>query len=233
MIGWWTFGHGARAMIRVGLILLCTALAAAQHTATTAQDYAERARELIGQADAPSAERELRKAVELAPDNTEYLALLGAALGMQHKLQESDQFFEKALRIDPHDTATRVPVELTELQLAETLFQSIWTSYPDTAKLGYALARVQYRAGKYSDSIATLRRTIATHQESSEIHNLLGWCLFKTDDLKGAVAALDRAIALDAGDESNYLDVGMMLLAGQHYEGAMAAAEKEIGRAHV
>jgi len=321
-------------MIRVGLILLCAALAAAQHTATTAQDYAERARELIGQADAPSAERELRKAVELAPDNTEYLALLGAALGMQHKLQESDQFFEKALRIDPRDIATRrnlawnqfvlgdlaaakknlnrvirqkpddgaavlllgmiaeeskqystaikvlesvadqvrlrpesmaalarayyytgnrdkarvtldrietqgadpasifaaarVAVELTELQLAETLFQSIWTSYPDTAKLGYALARVQYRAGKYSDSIATLRRTIATHQESSEIHNLLGWCLFKTDDLKGAVAALDRAIALDAGDESNYLDVGMMLLAGQHYEGAMAAAEKAL-----
>ena len=81
--------------------------------------------------------------------------------------------------------------------IAETLLRSLWTVYPDQGKLGYALARVEYRAGKLSESVETLRRTIETGHESSEIYNLLGWCLYKKDDAKGAVAALDRAIALD------------------------------------
>src|ERR1700730_17355748 len=69
--------------------------------------HAERGRELIGRGDLAAAERELPKAVELAPQDAENLALLGAALGMQKKLQESDLYLEKALHLDPGDSATR------------------------------------------------------------------------------------------------------------------------------
>jgi len=125
-------------------------------------------------------------------------------------------------------TAALVAAELHDFEIAETLFRALWGVYPDPGKLGYALARVEYRAGKLSESVATLRRTIETGHESSEIDNLLGWCLYKKDDAKGAVAALDRAIALDPTDESNYLDVGIMLLKSHRLDGAMAAAEKAI-----
>jgi tetratricopeptide (TPR) repeat protein len=322
---------------RLGLsaVLVLALIAAPLVNAAPPQagEHAQRGRELIGRGDLPAAERELRKAVQLAPQDPENLALLGAALGMQNKLQESDLYLEKALRLDPSDSATRrnlawnqfvlgdlvpaktnlnrvlkekphdnaaillsgmieeesknysaavkllesvpgevrqhsesqaalarayyytgrrekaretlaamphnadadsiflvaqVAAELRTFDIAESLFRSLWPSYPDAAKLGYSLARVLYREDKFSESVATLRHTIAVGHESSEIYNLLGWCLFKQDDLKGAVAALDKAIVLDPGDESNYLDVGMIMLEIQRYDGAMAAAERAL-----
>jgi tetratricopeptide (TPR) repeat protein len=125
-------------------------------------------------------------------------------------------------------TVAQVAAELRAFDIAESLLQSLWLRYPDVAKLGYSLARVQYREGKFSESAATLGRTIEARHESSEIYNLLGWCLFKQDNAKSAVAALDKAIALDPGDEGNYLDVGMMMLEIQRYDGALAAAEKAL-----
>ncbi len=124
--------------------------------------------------------------------------------------------------------AALVAAELRDFEIAETLLQSLWTSYPDPGKLGYALARVEYRVGKFAECLATLGRTLGTGHESSEIYNLLGWCLFKNGDARGAVAALDKAIALDPTDESNYLDVGMMLLENHRLDGATAAAQKAL-----
>ena len=299
-----------------------------------AQERADRARQLISRGELASAERELRRAVELAPSNAEFLGLLGVALGMQEKLQESDVYLEKALQLDPDDSATRrnlawnqfelgqlaparvnlervlkknpddaaaillmgmieeeskqyptavkllesvpaqvkqrpesmaalarayyymgrqqksrdtlkqvqlqsgepkgifvagqVGAEIRAFDIAETLFQSLWAIYPDKGELGYALARVQYRAGQFSESLETLSRAVAAGYESSEIYNLLGWCLFKKEDAKGAVAALDKAIALDPADESNYLDAGIILLHSHYFNIAIIAAEKAL-----
>jgi tetratricopeptide (TPR) repeat protein len=316
------------------MMLAVIPLGAAPPEAPAAQAHAAKGRELLAGGDPAAAERELRQAVKLAPDDAEFLALLGVALGMQRKLQDSDVYLEKALRVDPADAVTRrnlawnqfdlgelgkakvnlalvlkekpqdatailllgmvdeelhdyasavkllasvpeqvrerpesqaalarayyysgqsaksrevlkelqsragepesifaaaqVAAELQDFDSAEALLRSIATSYPDQERLGYALARVEYRAGKFPESLDTLRHTIAAGHESSEIYNLLGWCLYKKDDAKGAVAALDRAIALDPGEESNYVDVGMMLLENHLFDGAMTAAEKAI-----
>ena len=288
----------------------------------------------MARGDSSAAERELRQAVEMAPHEAEFLALLGVALGMQRKLQDSDVYLEKALQLDPSDSVTRrnlawnqydlgelgpakenlervlkekprdatatlllgmveeesqhfanaikllgsvseqvrerpeslaalarayyytgqpvksrevlerlrsvsaepdsvftaaqVAAELQDFVSAEALFRSISKSYPDQEKLGYALARVIYRSGKLSECSDILRHTITAGHESSEIDNLLGWCLYKNGDSKAAVAALDRAIALDPTEESNYIDVGMMLLENHLFDGAMTAAEKAI-----
>jgi tetratricopeptide (TPR) repeat protein len=300
----------------------------------TAQDHAERGRQAIARGEVKAAEAELREAVRLAPQDAEYLALLGVVLGMQHKLQESDGYLEKALRFDPADAATRrnlawnqfqlgrlapartnlervlkqkpgdpqatlvlgmveeerkdypravhllesvpdevrqrpesiaalarayyhsgnpvkaretlrelqshpadlegvflggqVAAELHDFDTAATLFHSIWSNYPDTAKLGYHLALAEYRAGRFPQCAETLRRVIASGRESSEDYNLLAWCLYKQDDFKSAAGALDKAIALDPSDESNYVDGGMMLLEHHLVEAALTAAEKAL-----
>ena len=66
--------------------------------------------------------------------------------------------------------------------------------------------------GDINDSEATLRDLIEAGHESSEIYNLLAWCLYKQDDFKAAASTLDKAIALEPSDETNYLDGGMMLI---------------------
>jgi len=328
-----------RATFRSGLIIFGAFVFAgagmvSAEPAPDAREHADRGRELISRGELAPAEQELRKAVALAPNNPEFLGLLGVVLGMQRKLAESDVYLEKALRLDPADSATRrnlawnqfelgqlgpakvnlerilnerphdaaatllmgmeeeevrhyasavkllesvpeqvherpesvaalarayantgrpgqaretlktlpqqsappeslfvaaqVAAEIRELDIAEALFQSLWPAFPDKARLGYALARVQYRAGRFSESLETLRRTVAAGYASSEIYNLLGWCLYKKEDAKGAIAALDKAIALDPADESNYLDAGIMLLDNHRFDGATAAAGKAL-----
>lgn len=323
-------------IVLLGILLgaPCTVIGLPAQDVASAQEYAGRGKQLIRKGELAAAEAELRKAIELAPANAEYPGLLGVVLGMRHRLDESDVYLEKALRIDATDSVTRrnlawnqfelgqlvaakhnlarvlrdkpqdaaaillmgmieeelkhyanavsllesvlqevqrraesvaalarayyytgrqqksreilknlpqdaaepeglflaaqIAAEINDLDIAEALFQSMRTSYPDKAKLGYALARVQYKAGKFSECLETLQRTIEAGHESSDMYNLLGWCLFKRDDLRGAVAALDKAIELDPAEESNYVDVGMMLLENHRFEGATAAAQKAL-----
>ena len=309
-------------------------LEARPQNSSVPDEHAERGRQAIANGEPKAAEAELRQAVQITPQDAQYLALLGIALGMQQKLQESDAYLEKSLSLDPSDSATRrnlawnqfqlgqlapaeanlervlkqrpddrtatlvlgmvdeelrnysaaarllesvpdqvrerpeslaalarayeytghhdkarqtikelqlhsagpdgvflggqVAAELHDYEEAASLFSSIWSAYPDTAKLGYNLALAQYRAERWSESLATLRRVIAAGQESSQIYNLLAWCLYKRDDFKAAASALDRAIALDPADESNYLDGGMMLIEHHLVEGALSAAEKAL-----
>jgi tetratricopeptide (TPR) repeat protein len=314
-------------------VLLCAATLGGD-TTDAARKHAERGREAMARGEAKVAENEFRQAVQLSPQESEYLALLGIALGMEQKLQESDEYLEKALQLDPADTATRrnlawnqfqlgqlaparanlerslkqkpgdnqailvlgmVDEELTdysaavrllesvpalvrqrpeslaalarayhymgrdakahetlmELPLhsqntegvflggqvasemqdygtAESLFGSIWSTYPDTAKLGYNLALAEYYAGHYVQGETTLRRVIEEGHESGEIYNLLAWCRYKQDDFKNAAADLDQAIVRDPGDETNYLDGAMMLLEHRLYGAALDAAEKAL-----
>ena len=88
-------------------------------TADTAREHAQRGREAIARGETKAAESELRQAVQLAPRDAEFLALLGVVLGMQQKLQESDVYLEKALRIDPDDAATRRNLAWNQFQLGQ------------------------------------------------------------------------------------------------------------------
>lgn len=166
--------------------------------------------------------------VRQRPESQAALARAYYYAGQREKARETLSGMSQDAGAQSIFSVAQVATELRAFDIAESLFQSLWPTYPDTAKLGYSLGRVQYREDKFSESVATLRRTIAARRESSEIYNLLGWCLFKQDDLKGAVASVDKAIAFDPGDEANYLDVGMMMLANHRFDGAMAAVEKAL-----
>jgi tetratricopeptide (TPR) repeat protein len=122
----------------------------------------------------------------------------------------------------------QVAAELNDYDTAELLFASIQTTYSDTARLGYHLALVQYRSGHYEDSRKTLQRLIGSGQASSEAYNLLGWCYHQLNNLKEAVAAMDQAIDREVNNESNYVDLGMILVSHKRYAVALEAAKKAV-----
>src|SRR6266849_2973662 len=92
-------------------ILIPTTLASwtgvALSAADQAQEHADRGLELARSGDLKGAETELRLAVHLSPNESDYLAGLGGVLGMQHRREEADQYFEKALKIDPGNLTVR------------------------------------------------------------------------------------------------------------------------------
>lgn len=115
-----------------------------------------------------------------------------------------------------------------DYELAERLFGLVWKTYPDRAKIGYNLALAQYHAGHITESQTTLQGLFSAGYDTSDLEDLMAWCRFKQDNIKEAVAHMDRAIALDPSRESNYLDVGIMLLHDNRYNGALIAARKAV-----
>jgi Flp pilus assembly protein TadD len=95
---------------------------------------------------------------------------------------------------------------------AERLLQLAGTSTPDSGALEYRRALVQYHAGRFAECQRTLQPVIETTNVTSRVYNLLGWCYHRENEVKRAVEAFEHAISLAPGDESNYLDLGRILL---------------------
>ncbi|HVN77701.1 MAG TPA: tetratricopeptide repeat protein [Terriglobia bacterium] len=89
------------------LTLAMVGLGPAEQSASEAQVRAEQALKMAREGNLHGAEVELRHSVELAPTDAFCLASLGSVLGMEQKLEESNFYLEKALRINPADTASR------------------------------------------------------------------------------------------------------------------------------
>jgi tetratricopeptide (TPR) repeat protein len=176
--------------------------------------------------------RLLESVPEQVRQRPESMAALARAYHYTGRHADARETLQK-LQLDPAGPegiflGGQVAAELHDFETAASLYRSIWSTFPDTAKLGYNLALVEYRARHFGQGVEALRRSIAASHETSEIHNLLAWCLYKQDDFKGAAAALDKAIALDPAEETNYLDGGMMLLDHHMAEAALNAAEKAL-----
>ena len=69
--------------------------------------HADRGLQLAQAGNLPSAEAELKQAVELAPAEERFLASLGTVLAMEKKLDESTTTFKHALKLAPHDQIVR------------------------------------------------------------------------------------------------------------------------------
>ena len=315
--------------------MFCFSLALAQLPGKSedAQAHANQGIHLLQSGDLAGAEAELRQAVQKAPSDAAFLGTLGAILGMEHKLAESNVFLEKALSIDPLSTQTRrnlasnqfqlgdlvparknlqlllkndpadktsilllgmvdeelkdyssairllssvadqvvqrpqsvsalarayyntgqpdkaretlrllkdpegvflggqVAAQARDLSTAEQMFASIRSTYSDTAKLDYHLGRAQYQAKRFVECQATLQPLVDAGRATSEIENLLGWCYEGQGDFVRAVAAMDKAIEEDPANESNYLDVGRILLEAHRPKGALEAAKTALSLA--
>ena len=126
-----------------------------------AQKHAAKGRELLASGDLPEAERELRQAVEMAPDDPEFLALLGVALGMQRKLQESDAYLEKALKLDPADSVTRrnlswIQFDLGELAPSKANLLRVLKEKPHDATATLLLGMVEEELHQFSSAVKLL-----------------------------------------------------------------------------
>ena len=86
---------------------------------TEAQRHADQAMQLAQTGNLQQAEIELRRAVELAPNEPVHLADLGGILVMQQRLAEANRYFEKSLKLDPNNIVTRRNLAASQWQLGD------------------------------------------------------------------------------------------------------------------
>jgi len=111
---------------------------------------------------------------------------------------------------------------------AARLLASIRSEYADRDRLDYELALVDYHASRIDDSIEILSSLAGRGRQTSDVFNLMAWCLHKKGNFKDAVAAMDLAIEREPARESNYLDLGLILLSYRRFDVALEVATKAV-----
>jgi len=94
-------------------------LADVSQEATTPKQHTERGTALAQKGDLKNAELELRQALELAPHDPIALSTLGAILGMQRRLEESNVYLDQALKINPKNLGARQNLASNQFQLGQ------------------------------------------------------------------------------------------------------------------
>ena len=120
--------------------------------------------------------------------------------------------------------------EMHDYETAEQLLLSIQTTFPDKARLEYAVALVLYHEGHFADSRESLLSLVASGQTSGEIYNLLGWSYQKQGLEKEAAQALVDGTRIAPLDETNYNDLVKIFLAQTRLPSALDAAKAAVAR---
>ena len=127
--------------------------------------------------------------------------------------------------------AGRVALDGKDYQLAERVFLSLRSSFPDAAALGYQIALAQYHQDRFADAEKTLAELVATGPATGETYNLLGWCFEKQGKRGEAIQALSKAIELDPSKESYYLELaGILATSTRRLTAALAIAGRATER---
>jgi tetratricopeptide (TPR) repeat protein len=109
--------------------------------------------------------RDLREASRLGPSATQPLEIIGDIFDAQNLPTQASDYYGRAVQIDGQNPA-----------------------------LLYKLALARYRSGEPAAAIDPLRRAIGQNDSFGEAHYLLGLVLRDTQDVAGAIAALEHAI---------------------------------------
>src|SRR6266852_1666365 len=181
-----------------------------QQESVAAQEHAERARQSIGRGELKTAEAELRQAVELAPQDGEYLGLLGIVLGMQQKLQESDIYLEKALRLDPGDSASRRNLgwnqfQLGQLQPAKANLERVLKEKPHDVSATLVLGMVHEELRDYRTALQLLESVPDQVRERPESMAALARSYYYTGRAQKAREALKELQLHPAKPEEMFL----------------------------
>jgi superkiller protein 3 len=105
----------------------------------------------------------------------------------------------------------RVAADAKDYELAEQMFESIRSSYPDSAALAFNMALAEYHQGRFPECQSTLENGALQGKLTGDSYNLLGRCLEKEGRINEAISALKKAIEADSARESNYLDLCSIL----------------------
>src|SRR5437763_7853264 len=179
----------------IGLAFCWGALAGLPDTASEAKQHAEKGVQCAQAGDMVCAEAELRRAVELAPDDASYLTSLGGVLGMQQKLDQANVYFERAVKSEPNDATARRNLAANQWRLgqfkhAQANLERLLRAQPqdktamlllgmvsenqhDYARAAKLLAAVPDLVEQRPESVAALASSYYHTERRAEAHNTL------------------------------------------------------------
>jgi tetratricopeptide (TPR) repeat protein len=176
--------------------------------------------------DYATATRMLSSVPELVKQQPESIAALARSYYHLRETRKARETLAQLSGVQPMLLGAEIADQMQDFETAERMVQSLQSQMPHDAHLAFRLALVQYHALEMDACEQTLLTAMETGPPTSQMYNLLGWCYYKRHQAKEAVDALNKAIALAPEDESNYLDLADILIAGNSLPAALAVARK-------
>lgn len=154
--------RGAAVSLALTIILASAALPADSSPADAqAELHLANASRLIRDGDLRNAETELRRAVDLVPDNPAYLARLGQVLGMQNRMEEAGRYYGRALKLAPDSVAIRRNLALTQWSRrrfaeAKSNLEQVLARVPGDELTRFLLGMILVNSGDYARAAGLL-----------------------------------------------------------------------------
>lgn len=126
-----------------------------------AEMHLANAARLIREGDLRNAETEMRRAVDLVPDNPAYLARLGQVLGMQNRMEEAGRYYSRALKLAPDSTAIRRNLALTQWSRrrfaeAKANLEQVLVRVPNDELTRFLLGMILVNSGEFARAVGLL-----------------------------------------------------------------------------
>ena len=195
-------------LLILGALCVSFSLAPGQEK-SEAQLHAERGVQLMQAGRLPSAESELRRAVQLAPSDPTCLGELGIVLGMEQKLQESNQYFQKALQFNPNDLSIRKNLAYNQWRLgqtdkAEDNLKRILKADPHDGEATLLLGMIEENLQNFASAIRLLGSVPALVRQQPESVVALARSYYRTQNPQSARQTLHILLEGPAPPEAVY-----------------------------
>ena len=201
--------RGAAVSLALTLVLASAVLPADSSPADAqAEMHLANAARLIREGDLRNAETELRRAVDLVPDNPAYLARLGQVLGMQNRMEEAARYYGRALKLAPGSVAIRRNLALTQwsrrlFAKAKANLEQVLASVPDDELTRFLLGMILVNSGEYARAVGLLESVPQRVRGQGEAVAALAraqYALGKKDQARATLESMALNRSLPPGD---------------------------------
>jgi tetratricopeptide (TPR) repeat protein len=194
-----------------------------------------------------SAVASYKKAVELEPDNVEYLLRLGFASERTGDLKTAIASYRKAVELNPNDADTLYTLGLAteksgDLKAAQEYYRKAVTSYkralelnPDDAAGLYNFGLALGKTGDLKAATASYKKALELKPDDADTLINLGWALQKTGDFEAAIAPYKKALELKPNDADALYTLGLateksgdLKAAKEYYQKAVTSYKRAI-----
>lgn len=169
------------------------------------------------------------RALDLASQNPNALAHLAVSYFQTGQQQKA---LELAGRLTPGQIEPRTQFALGialemigKPEQSLPYLEAVRQRYPDSYDIGFDLMLVSISAKNYAQAIQVGKDLIGQGHETSELNNILAEAYADDNKIQSAVDAYRRAIALDPGDEDNYLDFTSLCLNQRSLQAALTVVQ--------
>ena len=182
--------------------------------------------------DAESAEREWRKALEVAPQDSMTLSGLGMVYLKKQHYSEAIEFFKKALEFDPDDSGARLYLGVAymdthSLELAEPELRTAVSLYPWNSNNRNALGKLYLAEGQTAEAEEQFRQSVEIEPNITGYGNL-GLIHWRRGDAKLAEQEWRQALRLAPNDTSILNNLGLACTKQERYAEAVSFFRKAI-----